>query len=100
METVIGSASSLLAPATSPLHVIELEERTYERAAKNKKSLERVGWTAKEFGSRYWLVRLDAEGDTGARWWKMGAESWGMRKVPVAVAEVGGMYGSFMFGRR
>ncbi|KAH8178170.1 leucine Rich Repeat domain-containing protein [Sarocladium implicatum] len=100
METVIGSASSLLAPATSPLHVIELEERTYERAAKNKKSLERVGWTAKEFGSRYWLVRLDADGDTGARWWKMGAESWGMRKVPVAVAEVGGMYGSFMFGRR
>ncbi|KAK0386403.1 hypothetical protein NLU13_6240 [Sarocladium strictum] len=100
METVIGSASSLLAPATSPLHVIELEERTYERAAKNKKSLERVGWTAKEFGSRYWLVRLDADSDTGARWWKMGAESWGMRKVPVAVAEVGGMYGSFMFGRR
>jgi hypothetical protein len=100
METVIGSASSLLAPATAPLHVIELEERTYERAAKNKKSLERVGWTAKEFGSRYWLVRLDNDGDSGARWWKMGAESWGMRKVPVAFAEVGGMYGSFMFGRR
>lgn len=103
IETVIGSASSLLAPATAPLHVLELEERAYERAAKNKKSLERVGWTAKEFGSRYWLVRMDANGctrDNGARWWKMGAESWGMRKIPVANTEVGGMYGSFMFGRR
>lgn len=103
VETIIGSASTLLAPASAPLRVVEIAERAYERAAKLNKNLVKVGWTAKEFGSRYWLVRMNEDGttrDNGARWWKMGAESWGMRKVPVAVAEVGGMYGSFMFGRR
>lgn len=103
VEQKIGSASELLKPASAPLHVIEIEERDYERAAKTKKNLERAGWTAKELGSRYWLVRLNADGttqDDGVRWWKHGAESWGMRKVPVAEAEVGGMYGKFMFGRR
>jgi hypothetical protein len=103
VDTIIGSASTLLAPASAPLHVIEVEERAYERAAKVKKNIERVGWTAKEFGSRYWLVRMNDDGttaDNGNRWWKHGAESWGMRKIPVAKAEVGGMYGSFMFGRR
>lgn len=102
IETRIGSASELLADESAPLHVIEVDERVYERAAKIKKTLQRVGWTAKEFGTRYWLVRLNADGsttDNGGRWWKMGAESWGMRKVPVAKGEVGGMYGSFMFGR-
>jgi hypothetical protein len=103
VDTIIGSASTLLAPASAPLHVIEVEERAYERAAKVKKNIERVGWTAKEFGSRYWLVRMNPDGttvDNGGRWWKHGAESWGMRKIPVANSEVGGMYGSFMFGRR
>lgn len=103
LEVRLGSGSDLLSAESNPLHVVEVQERAYERCAKNKKSLERVGWTAKEFGSRYWLVRLNEDGttyDNGARPWKMGADSWGMRKVPVAVAEVGGMYGSFMFGRR
>ncbi|KAL6881469.1 leucine rich repeat domain protein [Trichoderma novae-zelandiae] len=103
IDTIIGSASDLLAPASAPLQVIEIAERSYERAAKSNKSLEKVGWTAKEFGSRYWIVRGNADGttqDNGSRVWKMGADSWGMRKVPVAVAEVGGMYGSYMFGRR
>ncbi|KAG6016385.1 hypothetical protein E4U43_003733 [Claviceps pusilla] len=103
IDSIIGSASTLLAPASAPLHVIEIEERAYERAAKANRNLQRVGWMAKEFGSRYWLVRLNPDGtarDNGVRWWKMGAESWGMRKIPMAVAEVGGMYGSFMFGRR
>jgi len=103
IDTIIGSASTLLAPACAPLGVIEIEERAYERAAKLNKSLEKVGWMASEFGSRYWLVRKPAPGtvaENPRRKWKMGAESWGMRKIPVAVAEVGGMYGSFMFGRR
>lgn len=103
LDTIIGTANALLAPASAPLHVIELEERAYERAAKMKKNLERVGWTPKEFGSRYWLVRMNSDGttvDNGSRWWKMGAESWGMRKIPVAESDVGGMYGTFMFGRR
>lgn len=103
IEARLGSGSDLLSPETAPLNVIEIQERAYERVAKSKRSLEQVGWTPKEFGSRYWLVRLNADGstyDNGGRWWKMGAESWGMRKIPVATAEVGGMYGSFMFGRR
>ncbi|RDA84231.1 hypothetical protein CP532_0139 [Ophiocordyceps camponoti-leonardi (nom. inval.)] len=107
LDTVIGSASALLAPESAPLHVIEIEERAYERAAKLQKNFDKVGWTATEFGSRYWLVRKQSGGggvslsaDNQRRWWKMGVESWGMRKVPVATAEVGGMYGSFMFGRR
>ncbi|CCE28944.1 hypothetical protein E4U35_000321 [Claviceps purpurea] len=103
IDSIVGSASPLLAPACAPLQVIEIEERAYERAAKLSRNLQKVGWVTKEFGSRYWLVRLNSDGttrDNGARWWKMGAESWGMRKIPVAVAEVGGMYGSFMFGRR
>ncbi|KAJ3519502.1 hypothetical protein NM208_g14105 [Fusarium decemcellulare] len=41
LDTIIGSASALLTPASAPLHVIELEERAYERAAKAKKNLER-----------------------------------------------------------
>lgn len=103
IDTIIGSANAMLSPKSAPLHVIELEERAYERAAKVKQNLERVGWTTKEFGSRYWLVRMNSDGttrDNGARWWKLGAESWGMRKIPVAKADVGGMYGTFMFGRR
>jgi hypothetical protein len=103
IDTIIGSANAMLGPGSAPLHVIELEERAYERAAKVRKNLERAGWTTKEFGSRYWLVRMNSDGttrDNGARWWKLGAESWGMRKIPVAEADVGGMYGTFMFGRR
>lgn len=103
IDTIIGSANAMLGPGSAPLHVIELEERAYERAAKVRKNIERVGWTTKEFGSRYWLVRMNSDGttrDNGARWWKLGAESWGMRKIPVAEADVGGMYGTFMFGRR
>ena len=103
IDTIIGSASTLLAPACAPLSVIEIEERAYERAAKVNKNLDKVGWMASEFGSRYWLVRKPVPGlaaENPRRWWKMGAESWGMRKIPVAMAEVGGMYGSFMFGRR
>ncbi|KAH7321087.1 hypothetical protein B0I35DRAFT_450598 [Stachybotrys elegans] len=103
LDAIIGSASTLLSQSSAPLHVIEIHERAYERIAKLKKNLVQAGWTVKEFGSRYWLVRLNADGttwDNGARWWKSGAESWGMRKVPVAIAEVGGMYGSYMFGRR
>ncbi|KOS20650.1 F-box protein [Escovopsis weberi] len=102
-NSLISSGSELLAPATYPLRVIEIEERAFERTSKVAKNLERVGWKTQEFGSRYWLVRMKSDGsirDHDTRWWKHGAESWGMNKIPVANAEVGGMYGSFMFGRR
>ncbi|KAH7230888.1 hypothetical protein BKA59DRAFT_408994 [Fusarium tricinctum] len=103
LDTIIGSASALLTPASAPLQVIELEKRTYERAVKGKRNLERMGWAPKEFGSRQWLVRINTDGaslESNARWWKLGTESWGMRKIPVAEADVGGMYGTFMFGRK
>lgn len=81
------------------------------------------GWVVRELGRRGWYVRGpgaegadlcvsgerplgpshsdagDAEVDDGRRWWKMGARWWGMRKVPVAVGEVGGLYGHYMFKR-
>lgn len=83
--------------------------------------VERVGWCVREAGRRAWLVRIrdgksgegnggkgETEGgeevkgdkvDDGSRSWKWGACYWGMRKVPVARAEVGGMYGHYMFKR-
>ncbi|KAK2685953.1 hypothetical protein QWA68_015710 [Fusarium oxysporum] len=103
MDSLIGSASALLRPASAPLQVIELKERAYERVIKGKKNFERVGWTLKEFGNRYWLARMSTEGsavESGARWWKLGAEDWGSRKVPVTKADIGAMYGTFMFGRK
>ena len=45
LNVIIGSASVLLAPASAPLHVIELEEHAYKRARRAKQNLERVGWT-------------------------------------------------------
>jgi hypothetical protein len=69
------------------------------------------GWVVKEAGRRGWLVRdmamtkrkgsgePETQTDDGRRTWKMGATYWGMRKVPVARAEVGGMYGLYMFKR-
>jgi hypothetical protein len=35
--------------------------------------------------------------DDGSRSWKMGARWWGMRKIPMAVGDVGGIYGHYMF---
>ncbi|EQL02881.1 Leucine Rich Repeat domain protein [Ophiocordyceps sinensis CO18] len=58
IDTIIGSASALLASASAPLCVIEIEERAYERAAKLNRNLDKVGWTTSEFGSRYWLGRF------------------------------------------
>ncbi|RAL68097.1 hypothetical protein DID88_008813 [Monilinia fructigena] len=66
--------------------------------------VKRAGWCLKEAGRRYWLVRDDShieesKKDTGGRQWKWGANYWGMRKMPVVRAEVGGMYGHYMFKR-
>ncbi|KAI5296106.1 hypothetical protein KEM52_005637 [Ascosphaera acerosa] len=74
------------------------------------------GWVVRELGRRAWYVRgPGAKGaaacgiagsgcdqwsvDDGWRWWKMGAKWWGMRKIPVAVEDVGGLYGHYMFKR-
>ncbi|KAI1013591.1 hypothetical protein LB504_013160 [Fusarium proliferatum] len=103
LDILIGSANILLRPTSAPLQVIELNERAYKQVIKGKKNFEHIGWTPKEFGNRYWLARMSAEGsavESGARWWKLGAEDWGSRKVPVTKADIGAMYGTFMFGRK
>jgi hypothetical protein len=85
---------------------VEVGGEVNKRLEASRKTVERVGWCVKEAGKRYWLVRNEkGDGgeekgrDSGARGWKWGASFWGMRKVPVARAEVGGMYGHYMFKR-
>ncbi|KAK4148565.1 hypothetical protein C8A00DRAFT_19623 [Chaetomidium leptoderma] len=102
---LFSNACVMLKPYSEPLEVVELAEDVCRRVSKSSTGLQRMGWQLSECNSRGWLVRQpnkNAPGprDDGRRGWKMGAESWGMRKIPVAQAEVGGMYGSFMFSRK
>lgn len=99
------SSCVILKSFSEPLEVVELSEDVLRRVSKSSTAFQKVGWRLSECGSRGWMVRQPAShakgpGDDGRRSWKMGAESWGMRKIPVARAEVGGMYGSFMFARK
>lgn len=94
---------ALLSSATTPLEVLEVSADVGRRI--KDAPLRRLGWHLSEVGTRTWIVRDSSgpaapAGNSAARAWKMGAESWGMRKVPVARADVGGMYGSYMFARR
>lgn len=88
---------ALLTRLTEPLEVLEVSADVGRRLQDGP--LRRQGWHKSEAGSRTWVVR-DSANPGEARAWKMGAESWGMRKVPVARADVGGMYGSYMFARK
>lgn len=101
---LFSSACALLKPYSEPLEVIEVADDVSKRLAKSTATVQRAGWRTSECGHRTWLVRNPPADpkfrDEGRRGWKMGAEAWGMRKIPVARAEVGGMYGSFMFGRK
>lgn len=101
-SALFGRATTALDDSTLPLEVIEVCQRVYDRFLDRERTLKAAAWVVKEAGRRGWLVRdlSKAEnGDDGARSWKMGATYWGMRKVPVARAEVGGMYGLYMFKR-
>jgi hypothetical protein len=98
LSALFASDTAILKPyASFPLEVLEINEGLYARLSKSP-VVQRLGWTVTEFGSRAWMVRK--VNDQGQRLWKMGASFWGMRKIPVAVAEVGGMYGSYMFKRK
>lgn len=99
LGTLFSKKCCLLRGESVPLEVIEVSDQSYKSLSRNK-ALDQIGWFLKEIGSRCWMVRIQKDGDRGHRWWKMGAENWGMRKIPVARADVGGMYGSFMFGRK
>ncbi|KAG9239520.1 hypothetical protein BJ875DRAFT_501373 [Amylocarpus encephaloides] len=101
LGTLFSSRCPVLQSTAAPLEVLELSSENFKKLEKSP-AVKRVGWTLTEAGRRYWLVRVkkaDEQPDTGAREWKWGASFWGMRKVPVARAEVGGMYGHYMFKR-
>ena len=100
-SSLFSNSCVLLCSVTSPLEVIELGERDIAALSKCSSTNKKLGWVVKSFGRRGWYVR-EPTGDTqvghrGRRDWKMGAMWWGMRKVPVAFAEVGGLYGHYMF---
>jgi hypothetical protein len=98
-STLFSSGCVLASPHSYPLEVIELGDPVVQQLKVRASTIKRIGWTIKELGRRGWFVRLPSGDhcDDGRRNWKMGARWWGMRKVPVAVQEVGGMYGHYMF---
>ena len=100
------SQPSLFSPAcvlfnslSAPLEVIELGDKVISALRQCEKTNKRLGWVVKELGRRGWYVREPTQGSGagGRRAWKMGAMWWGMRKIPVAWGEVGGLYGHYMF---
>lgn len=102
--SLFSSTCTLLTPSTSPLEVLELGDKAISALRECKNTNKRLGWVIKELGRRGWYVReserqADQQGSMGGgrRRWKMGAIWWGMRKVPVAWGEVGGLYGHYMF---
>lgn len=99
---LLNPRACVLATAQSyPLDVIELNEKTISPLRLRNRS----GWVVRDIGRRGWYVRTPPTDpndkslmpDDGHRSWKMGARWWGMRKIPVAVGDVGGMYGHYMF---
>lgn len=94
---------TLLAQQSYPLQVIEFNDKIIaplRERTKNAKSSS--GWMVRDLGRREWYVRdpdsmPSRVADDGSRSWKMGARWWGMRKIPVAVGDVGGIYGHYMF---
>ncbi|KZF24861.1 RNI-like protein [Xylona heveae TC161] len=103
LGTLFTHSSVLLLPTTQPLEVIEFGEKMINTLQERPSTNERLGWAVRELGRRGWYVRKRKPGidgaspDNGRRPWKMGAQWWGMRKVPVAWSEVGGLYGHYMF---
>ena len=96
---LFSSDCVLVSPHSYPLEVIELSDPVVQQLKERFNTTKRLGWVVKELGRRGWFVRLPSADniDDGRRNWKMGARWWGMRKVPVAIQEVGGMYGHYMF---
>ena len=106
--TLFSPVCTLLGRGAQPLEVLELGDKAISSLRECRNTNKRLGWCVKELGRRGWYVRepvMAAAGQEGAgngngngrRTWKMGAVWWGMRKVPVAVGEVGGLYGHYMF---
>ncbi len=99
--TLFAPTCILLSKASQPLEVLELGDKAISSLRECRNTNKRLGWVVKELGRRGWYVREPTAGEGGnaggKRAWKMGAMWWGMRKCPVAVGEVGGLYGHYMF---
>jgi hypothetical protein len=108
LVALLSPEHSLLRPggvcrgALDALDVLEVSPSLAEVLHARPPSIYPPGWVFEYEGwrsRRSWLVRRarDRPPDDGRRAWKMGATYWGMRKLPVSVQEVGGMYGRYMF---
>ena len=102
-SSLFSSSCILLDSTTSPLEVLELGDKAISALRGCTNTNKRLGWVVKELGRRAWYVREPKQdapsGTRGRRSWKMGAIWWGSRKIPVSYAEVGGLYGHYMFKR-
>lgn len=101
LGSLFASSNPILKDVSKPLEVFELRQEAFAKLNSGS-SVKRAGWYLQEAGRRGWLVREkkgEERNDTGGRDWKWGANYWGMRKIPVARADVGGMYGLYMFKR-
>lgn len=96
---LFSSSCALVSSHSYPLEAIELSDSVIRQLKERKVSTQRLGWVINEVDRRGWFVRVPSADNTddGRRDWKMGARWWGMRKVPVAIQEVGGTYGHYMF---
>lgn len=108
LSALFNQKCCLLASLQSlPLEVLELSDKLINTLRDHTKlGKSKTGWTVRECGRRGWYVREpehafsgtdSGASDDGCRWWKMGSRWWGMRKVPVASGDVGGLYGHYMF---
>lgn len=127
LMSIFSQRDSILREISWPLEVIEVSENMQDLFEARKGLCQSRGWRIKEAGRRSWLVRdkdlvnlptqsfgptqhkkvlqklkvdeMKNDKDDGTRPWKMGALSWGMRKIPVVNQDVSGMYGLYMFKR-
>lgn len=99
--SLFSSSCALLSPSTAPLEVLELGDTVISVLRGSKAMNKRRGWEVKDLGRRGWYVRVPQPGQQAMfnerKTWKMGARWWGMRKIPMAWSEVGGLYGHYMF---
>jgi hypothetical protein len=102
-SNLFNKSCTLLLPATLPLEVLEMGEKFTQGLREREATNKRVGWMVKDLGRRSWYVRQPAadkpqrEVGDGKQTWKMGALWWGLRKIPVAWGEVGGLCGLYAY---
>ncbi|KAH0536299.1 hypothetical protein FGG08_006814 [Glutinoglossum americanum] len=102
-SNLLNKSCTLLLPASHPLEVLEMGEKFTQTLRERDPTNRRIGWAVKELGRRSWYVRQSAAdqpgpgSSDGKQGWKMGALWWGLRKVPVAWGEVGGLCGLYAY---